>query len=194
MSKPRPPNQVGCIPMHHFMSPIVIRCIGMHPTHQDSVRVWDFVIPSTFDIRHSSLIGLLLVALICLAQVGCVQRRMFINSNPPGATVWINDREVGTTPVATHFRFYGTHEIRLAKDGYETLTVQQPVRPPWYEIPPFDLVSENFVPGELRDTRSFSYNLQPRLLVPKKNLLGRAETMRQTHHSEYTGGFPQGDR
>ena len=115
---------------------------------------------------------------------------MFINSNPPGATVWINDREVGTTPVATHFPFYGTHEIRLAKDGYETLTVQQPVRPPWYEIPPLDLVSENFVPGELRDTRSFSYNLQPRLLVPKKNLLGRAETMRQTHHSEYTGGFP----
>ena len=90
--------------------------------------------------RHRRLrrIGVLaaLVALVCLP--GCVQRRMTIRSNPPGALVYVDNHEIGVTPVSTSFLYYGTREIRLVKDGYETLTVLQPMLPPWYQIPPLD--------------------------------------------------------
>lgn len=119
----------------------------------------------------------LCIALIALA-CGCVQRRMTIRSNPPGATVYVDDYEVGATPVAANFTYYGTRKIRLVKDGYETLTVLQPVSPPWYQYVPLDLVTENFLPGELRDHQQFSYQLRPQAMIPGDQLLGRAEELR----------------
>ena len=105
---------------------------------------------------------------------------MLIRSNPPGATVYVDDYEIGTTPVATGFTYYGTRKIRIAKDGYETLTVMQPMSLPWYQIPPLDFVTENFVPGELRDFRCLSFNLRPQQVVPSVQLLDRAEQLRRS--------------
>lgn len=121
-----------------------------------------------------------LLAVLCLvmAAAGCVQRRMMIRSNPPGALVYVDDYEIGTTPIATNFTYYGTREIRLVKDGYETLTVMQEVPPPWYQIPPLDFFSENLVPGEIRDVQTFTYQLRPQTIVPTEQLLGRAESFR----------------
>ncbi len=104
---------------------------------------------------------------------------MTIRSNPPGAMVYVDDYELGTTPVSTDFTYYGIRKIRLVKDGYETLTVMQPVRPPWYQIPPLDFVTENLLPGELRDQRDFYYQLQPQVVVPTDRLLSRAEQLRR---------------
>lgn len=123
----------------------------------------------------------LVLLLIGLCQVGCnsVQRRMTIRSNPSGARVIIDgEYEIGTTPCSTPFLYYGTREIKLIKDGYETLVVKQPVTPPWYEIPPIDFFSENFYPGELRDSQVFTYNLQPTIQVPTDVLLDRADSLR----------------
>ena len=50
---------------------------------------------------------------------------------------------VVNSPCSTEFTYYATRQIRLVKDGYETLTVSQPIPPPWYQIPPFDFVAEN---------------------------------------------------
>lgn len=126
------------------------------------------------------------MALAVLAGLvpGCVQRRLTIRSNPPGALVYVDDYQIGTTPIATNFTYYGTRKIRLVKDGYETLTVMQTVPPPWYQIPPLDFITENLLPGELRDHRTFEYQLVPQALVPTEQLLSRAETLRaQTHTS-----------
>ncbi len=115
---------------------------------------------------------------------GCVQRRLIIRSNPPGALVYVDDYQIGTTPIATNFTYYGTRKIRLVKDGYETLTVMQTIPPPWYEIPPLDFFTENLLPGELRDHRTFEYQLVPQAVVPTEQLLSRAESLRsQTHTS-----------
>jgi hypothetical protein len=43
--------------------------------------------------------------LTLLAVAGCVQRRMTIRSNPPGALVYVDDYQIGTTPVSTPARF-----------------------------------------------------------------------------------------
>jgi hypothetical protein len=122
---------------------------------------------------------------ICVCQSGCVQRRMMIRSNPPGAQVYIDDypEPVGVTPCAANFTYYGTRKIRLVKDGCETLTVMQSVPAPWYEYTPFDFIAENFVPGEIRDQRVLDYQLRPQVVVPSEQLIARAEELRRGIHS-----------
>jgi hypothetical protein len=120
------------------------------------------------------------MALACLCLTGCVQRRLTIRSNPPGALVYVDNHEIGTTPVATDFIYYGTRQIRLVKDGYETLTVLQPVPTPWYQYFPIDFFAENVVPGEIRDERVLDFVLSPQVIVPGDQLLRRAEDLRRT--------------
>jgi hypothetical protein len=118
------------------------------------------------------------LAVLALCGSGCVERRMIIRSNPPGALVYVDDNEVGLTPVAISPIYYGTRKIRLVKDGCETLTILQSVPPPWYEVPPLDFFSETLIPGKIRDERTFDYQLYPQAMVPQDALLGRAETLR----------------
>lgn len=131
----------------------------------------------------------LLLAGLVLCLSGCVQRRMMIRSDPPGATVYVDDFEIGQTPIAHGFTYYGTRKIRLVKDGYETLTVMQNIPAPWYQYPVVDFVSENLIPGEIRDIRELSYRLEPQAVVPPEHLLGRAEDLRRGVHAA-TGTAP----
>lgn len=113
-------------------------------------------------------------------QTGCVRRRLMVRSNPPGAMVYVDNQPIGTTPCATSFIYYGTREIRLVKPGYETLTVNQPIPAPWYQLPPIDFISENVVPREIQDYRTVSYNMVPQVIVPTEQLIGRAEELRRS--------------
>ena len=131
--------------------------------------------------RRSLAFLALLVALLPLS--GCVQRRLTIRSNPPGARVYIDDYEIGTTPCSTDYVYYGTRKIRLVRDGYETLTVEQRIAPPWYELFPLEFVSENLWPGEIRDEREFEFVLKPQRLVPTTELVGRAEELRRANQT-----------
>jgi hypothetical protein len=92
--------------------------------------------------------------------------------------VYVDNQQIGTTPCSVDFTYYGTREIRLVKPGYETLTVNQPIPAPWYQIPPLDFVSENLVATKIRDNRTVTYNLAPQLIVPREQLLERAEQLR----------------
>jgi hypothetical protein len=138
--------------------------------------------------RRRERSALLAAAAMALLAAGCVHRQMIVRSNPPGALVYVDNYEIGTTPVATSFIYYGTREIRLVKDGYETLTVKQPIRPPWYEYPGLDFVSENVVPAELRDNRVLTYNLVPQMVVPRDQLVDQAERLRADAHAPIPGG------
>jgi len=112
------------------------------------------------------------------AMSGCVQRRMTIRSEPPGAMVYVDDYQIGNTPVSTDFVYYGTRKIRLVKDGYETLTVRQPIPMPWYQIFPLDFVTENVWPGEIRDERNVSLTMVPAAATPPEQVVARAEQSR----------------
>lgn len=93
--------------------------------------------------------------------------------------VYVDEYPIGVSPVSTSFTFYGTRRIRLIKDGYEPLTIMEPMWPPWYDIPPLDFATENLVPGELRDQRDFCYQLKPQVVVPPEQLLARGEQLRR---------------
>jgi hypothetical protein len=132
----------------------------------------------------------LLALLLCTVTSGCVQRRMMVRSNPPGALLYVDDYPVGTTPCAFSFTYYGTRKIRLVKDGCETLTVMQDIPAPWYQYTPIDFFAENFVPGQIRDQRALDYQLKPQVVVPNETLLSRAEGLRRGIHTA-TGTTPQ---
>jgi PEGA domain-containing protein len=128
---------------------------------------------------HQARLWVFLLASLMLLESGCVRRRLNVYSNPPGALVYVDNQQIGTTPCSVDFTYYGTREIRLVKPGYETLTVNQPIPTPWYEIPPLDFFSENLAGTKIRDNRTVSYNLAPQLIVPNEVLLDRANQLRQ---------------
>lgn len=125
-------------------------------------------------------------AIAWLGATGCVQRRMTIRSNVPGAQVYVDNYEIGRTPVSTDFIYYGQRDIRLVKDGYETLKVKQTVNAPWYQYPGLDFFAENVWPWEVRDERNFNYQMQPQYLVPTETILSRAEELRSQNAVQAT--------
>ena len=144
-------------------------------------------------LRNSLIHGktaFVLVALLLICA-GCVQRRFTVRSNPPGAPVIVDGYEIGTTPVATDYIYYGTRSITLVKEGYETLNVKQPFQTPWYEYFPLDFVSENLVPGQIRDERVLTYTLMPQVMPPTNELLGRADNLRVSSKAGQVAASPK---
>jgi len=125
--------------------------------------------------------GLRLSCIVCLFMCcSCgVQRTMTVQSDPEGALVVLNGEEVGRTPVAHDFLWYGDYTVELRKSGYETLKTHTWVGAPWWQIVPIDFFAE-FVPGGLHDRQRFSYEMQPATTQPidKAQVLERAEYYR----------------
>lgn len=130
-------------------------------------------------VSSSGVLAILLLSVLLLPASGCVRRRLNVRTNPPGALVYVDNQQIGTTPCSVDFTYYGTREIRLIKPGFETLTVNQPIPTPWYEYPPLDFISENLVATKIRDNRTVTYNLAPQVIVPTQELLDRANQLRQ---------------
>ena len=126
---------------------------------------------------------LCLFALMAVASSGCVRRRMTVRTNPPGATVSVDNQVIGTTPAASSFVYYGTREFRIEKDGYRTETIRRRLNPPWYEFPGLDFVSETLWPGEIRDERIIDVELVPKTLEPTENVVQRADSLRAQSHA-----------
>jgi hypothetical protein len=114
---------------------------------------------------------------------------MTIESVPGRALVVVDGEEIGFTPASVDFTYYGTREIKLIKDGFETMTVQQPVPAPWYQIPPFDFFSDNFAFGQIKDQHRFVYQMQPSVTgqAETQGLIDRAQSLRS--ESVLGGGF-----
>jgi hypothetical protein len=119
-----------------------------------------------------------------------VRRRMTIRSQPVGATVYVDDQEIGTTPVSVDFTYYGTRKIQWIKDGYETLTVKQAFFPPWYQFPVIEFVSENLSPWEHRDDHLLDFQLEPQQILPTDKLMERAQELRINASQGYSIALP----
>ncbi len=121
----------------------------------------------------------ILLFLSLSAAAGCnnVDRRLVVESDPPGALVWLNDQEVGRTPLEREFVWYGTYDVQLRKEGYVVLDEKTRVWAPWWQIPPLDLIAELF-PGHLQDRKRLSYSLEPAEPVDTGEFIARAVEMR----------------
>jgi hypothetical protein len=124
--------------------------------------------------RQAALLASLGLALL----PGCVERRYTIRTEPPGALAVVNGGEVGQTPVSQSFTYYGDREITLILDGYETRTIIQPVKAPWWDNLFTEFFTENLVPFNLRDEREFTYAMAPATSPRTDDLRSRAEQLR----------------
>lgn len=125
--------------------------------------------------------NLLFVALLLLsvAAGGCVRRTLTVSTSPSGALVYLNDEEVGRSPVTVPFTWYGDYDIIVRKTGYQALRTHARLLPPWYQVPPLDLVSEALIPVTLHDKHELSFTLQQRQYPTTQQLLERAAWLRQ---------------
>lgn len=125
---------------------------------------------------------LALVALVAwglIASPGCVRRRLTVRSNPPGALLYVDNQQIGSTPCSVDFTYYGTREIRLVKAGYETLTVNQPIPAPWWQTPGVDFVADNLIPTKIRDNRTVLLTMSPERVEPSGALIARGQLLRE---------------
>ncbi len=96
----------------------------------------------------------------CVLLVGCVERRIVVTTEPPGALVYINDLEVGRTPLQASFLYHGWYDVRVELEGYEPLRTEAEAAAPVYEYPPIDLVAEA-LPMKFRNMQRWHFVLTP---------------------------------
>jgi hypothetical protein len=113
-----------------------------------------------------------------ISQAGCVERRYTIRTDPPGALAIVNGEEIGQTPVSRSFVYHGDREITLMRDGYQTQTIIQPMKAPWWDNYLTEFFTENFLPYTLRDEHDYTYKLVPSTIPDRDNLMSRGQTLR----------------
>lgn len=92
---------------------------------------------------------------------GCVERKLTLTSEPSGALVFMNDKEIGRTPMETDFVWYGKYDVQVRKEGYLTFDKPQRLKTPWWQIPPIDLFAE-LMPWHPTDRQALHFQLTPR--------------------------------
>jgi hypothetical protein len=135
---------------------------------------------------------LALIAVI-FVSAGCVTRTITVKTNPSNASVYIDDKLVGESPVTIPFTYYGTRKIMIERrDDEEKLTHErttsfEKIKAPVYEIFPLDFVSELVWPRELKDEHILTYDLvELEPLTTKelqKRVLKNADELRQRINS-----------
>jgi hypothetical protein len=116
---------------------------------------------------------------MCLCASGCLERTVTITSTPPGALVYLNDTEVGRTPVTTAFTFYGDFDLRLRLEGYEPLVTHVNANAPIYEWAPIDLGATAW-PGRIKTDKAWHFDLVPQTPPTREGeteLMGRAREL-----------------
>jgi len=132
-------------------------------------------------------ICLVLVALSLAALTGCVERKLTISSDPPGALVTLNDVEIGRTPVTVPIKWYGTYDLRFHYE-VNTGTPENPhikryylhtsrkTTTPWFENIPIDLFAE-LSPGQFKDDQIWGFAI-PEVVEPTdEDLIKRAKAL-----------------
>lgn len=129
----------------------------------------------TRDFRSGGARVAVAALLGCPLLLGCVDRRLAITSEPPGATVLLNDAEVGATPCEVEFTYFGTYDVRLHKDGYEPLVTKAKAKAPPHEWPGLDLAAIA-VPTTKRTRIEWHFTMTP-AVVDDAALMARASEL-----------------
>jgi hypothetical protein len=123
-------------------------------------------------VRAAPLLVLLLVA-------GCVERRLHVRTDPPGAEVSVNGEPIGRSPATWRFTHYGDALVEVEKPGFEPAQRVVALEAPWYQKPGVDFFSDVLVPARIRDEHEVEIRLEPaRPLTAAERERGVAEMTR----------------
>jgi hypothetical protein len=117
--------------------------------------------------------------LIVSGLAGCVERRMLIVSDPPGATAIVNGQNLGPTPASMPFTYYGKYDVTLVRDGYQTKTNYAQIHRPWFEFFPIDFFAENVWPSHLQDDRTLQFRMEPLTQPRSDDVVSDANALRE---------------
>lgn len=126
---------------------------------------------------------LLLLALPLLIG-GCVERKLTIVTQPSDAVVWLNDEEIGTTPVTVNFNWYGDYYVRIEKPGYDILSTHRKLKRPLHDVFPLDFFAQALWPGTIVDAHQWEFELEPFQQASAEELIESAAQMRQRASEE----------
>lgn len=124
------------------------------------------------------LLRSLTVLPVLAAVAGCVERRFVVETNVPGAQVFVDNVPVGPSPADARWDYPGKYEFRVVAQGYEPLTRVEKVRARWYDYPPLDFIFETLWPFHIEDVRRFRFDLVPATQIRTDELLDTANSMR----------------
>ncbi len=142
---------------------------------------------------------LLLAILAAALCSGCVERRIYVTSDPPGADVYIDGEMVGQTrpknhpdgPLYANFTYYGKREYTLRKPGFATASGTVNLEAPWYEYPPVDFFSEVLAPWPIIDRHYVEVKLQRATAADVDDLYRAASRFRNSSRPEDRFEFAQ---
>ena len=127
-----------------------------------------------------NLFILLVVGLIVsLLFGGCVERRLTINTVPQEAIVVLNDEEIGISPVTVSFEWYGDYNVRISKEGFETLKTHRKLKGPWYDSFPFDFFAQIVNPKRIVDSYEWTFTLAPQKQPTREELIRNAQELKK---------------
>jgi hypothetical protein len=125
-----------------------------------------------FLVRAAPLLVLVLLA-------GCVERRLHVRTDPPGADVTVNGERIGRSPTTWRFTQYGDALVEVEKPGFEPAQRVVALKAPWYQKPGVDFFSDVLVPARIRDEHDVEIRLEPtRPLTQAERERGVAEMTR----------------
>jgi PEGA domain len=90
-----------------------------------------------------------------------VDRALLVSSDPPGARVFVNGVDRGTTPARVSYVHEGRFEIRLEKPGYESVSAEVTTKTHLDAVPGPDFFAENLSPRKISRVTPVSYRLVP---------------------------------
>lgn len=109
---------------------------------------------------------------------GCVERQLTVNTHPQGALVELNDEEIGTSPVTVAFNWYGDYNVRITKQGYQTIKTHRELKGPWYDKFPFDFFAQILSPKRILDKYEWTFQLEEKRQIPREELIQNAEKLK----------------
>ena len=126
--------------------------------------------------RNSIAILVLLVFVLLIG--GCVERKLTVLTEPVGAIVALNDEEIGRSPVTVSFEWYGDYNVRISKEGYETLKTHRKLKGPWYDKFPFDFFAQILNPRRIVNSYEWTFQLEEKQYPEREQLLEAAKNIK----------------
>ncbi|MBW8001986.1 MAG: PEGA domain-containing protein [Planctomycetes bacterium] len=135
------------------------------------------------EFRDSVMRFRLFVLIVLLGGVvflsGCVERNLTITTEPSGATVLLNDEEIGESPVTVSFNWYGDYKVTIRKEGYETLKTHRALKNPWYDHFPIDFFAHFLNRRRIVDSYAWDFTLEVKKYESREKLIDSAWRLRQ---------------
>ena len=99
--------------------------------------------------------------LLLLLLAACVERRLWVRTEPAGAIVRINGEEIGPSPASWRFYQYGVVLVEVEKPGFQPIERRVRLRAPWFQKPGVDFFADIVIPYRVHDDHEMTVKLEP---------------------------------